>query len=430
MLKSNFKKQGEQNADVANPDIDEDDYRSNVPDGDNSVGAGKARRVVVWLVFIVAIALVYYFIIFQSNSSTVEEYDVNVDGSVLDQQVESSPPPAEETVEILPDNIVDEVAVPLERPELPELPSLPELPDLPDVAEDIYQTEEKKDNIIDPVIIEENPEISDVGDQTLPIENQEREIFVDPRKTPIMAIEGSISPGNSVGYEGNIVDLTGEAIQNPITEVPVAPIERKDLSQTISQGKMLTAILETAINTEIPGEIRGIVNRDVYAEAGNNILIPKGTRLFGTYSTNITRGQARVEISWSRIIRPDGIDVDVSLIASDGYGRSGIEGEVDNQYTATLANAILTSILAVGGAIAADEVSGNDGATTTGNDGSVISTTTASAQVVTQVTTAIVDTVTQMINDSINIRQVIRIPHGTKMMVIVSQDLTLPPYNY
>jgi type IV secretion system protein VirB10 len=191
---------------------------------------------------------------------------------------------------------------------------------------------------------------------------------------------------------------------------------------------MIIAILETAISTEVPGNIRGIVSRNVYAEAGTNILIPKGTRLYGSYSSNVIRGRARVEVSWNKIIRPDGVTTSVSFKASDKFGKSGIEGEVDNHYTATIANALLTSILAVGGAIATDKISGNNSSTTTGSDGSVISTNTASAKVVSQVSGAIVDTVTRMIDDQIDIRPIVRIPHGTKMIVIVNQDITLPPY--
>ena len=96
----------------------------------------------------------------------------------------------------------------------------------------------------------------------------------------------------------------------------------------------------------------------------------------------------------------------------------------------SIANALLTSVLTVGGAMAADAIIDKDASTTTGSDGSVISTASASAQVVTDVTGAIVDTVKEMITDSINIQPTIRIPHGTKMTVIVSSDITLPPYEY
>ena len=103
---------------------------------------------------------------------------------------------------------------------------------------------------------------------------------------------------------------------------------------------MLTAVLETAINTEMPGTVRGIITRDVYGESGNVVLIPRGSRLYGSYSSQITRGQGRVEINWSRLMRADGVDVNVTFNAADQFGRSGIEGDVDNKYGSIIGNSM------------------------------------------------------------------------------------------
>jgi type IV secretion system protein VirB10 len=429
MLKSNFKKQKEQNQE----EEFNDEYQSNIADNKNSVGTPKARKIINILAILAISAAVFYFIFSGKENQEVAEYDAETDGLIIDQETESSPPPPEEDIEILDNNSnpIKEVSdIILEQPELPALPELPDLPNLSE--ENIYEIEEENE-----VEETEQSQTSDLT-QEKPTQQQKEEtnndsssnIEQDPRKTPIMSNNIQLPPGNSVGYKGGIIDLKGNSIQQPISPTPATEVESKDLSNIIAQGKMLTAILENAINTEVPGEIRGIVSRDVYAESGNNILIPKGTRLFGNYSSNVTRGQARVEINWTRILRPDGLEVGVSLKASDQYGRSGISGEIDNQYTSTVANALFTSLIAVGGALATDALINNDSMTTTGSDGSVISTSSASSQVINQVTGAIIDTVTQTIEDSIDIKPVIRISHGTKMTVIVSSDISLPPYKY
>jgi len=429
MLKSNFKKQKEQNQE----EEFNDEYQSNIADNKNSVGTPKARKIINILAILAISAAVFYFIFSGKENQEVAEYDAETDGLIIDQETESSHPPPEEDIEILDNNSnpIKEVSdIILEQPELPALPELPDLPNLSE--ENIYEIEEENE-----VEETEQSQTSDLT-QEKPTQQQKEEtnndsssnIEQDPRKTPIMSNNIQLPPGNSVGYKGGIIDLKGNSIQQPISPTPATEVESKDLSNIIAQGKMLTAILENAINTEVPGEIRGIVSRDVYAESGNNILIPKGTRLFGNYSSNVTRGQARVEINWTRILRPDGLEVGVSLKASDQYGRSGISGEIDNQYTSTVANALFTSLIAVGGALATDALINNDSMTTTGSDGSVISTSSASSQVINQVTGAIIDTVTQTIEDSIDIKPVIRISHGTKMTVIVSSDISLPPYKY
>lgn len=432
MLKSNFKKQEEQDQE----EEFNDEYQSNIADNQNSVGTAKARKIINVLAVLAISSAVFYFIFSGQKTQEVAEYDVKTDGLIIDQEMESSPPPPEEDIEILDDssNPIDKISdIILEQP---ELPALPELPDLPNLSEDnIYEIEEEieEENKVEKPEQNQNPPLNkEQPNQQQEESSDNNSIKQDPRKTPIMTNNIQLPPGNSVGYKGGIIDLKGNSIQQPIASTPAtaAAIERKDLSNIIAQGKMLTAILENAINTEVPGEIRGIVSRDVYAESGNNILIPKGTRLFGTYSSNINRGQARVEINWTRILRPDGLEVGVSLKASDQYGRSGISGEVDNQYTSTVANALFTSLIAVGGALATEALLNDDSTTTTGSDGSVISTSSASSQVINQVTGAIIDTVTQTIEDSIDIKPIIRIAHGTKMTVIVSSDISLPPYKY
>tara|TARA_Y100000389_G_scaffold202536_1_gene248100 strand:+ start:8880 stop:10175 length:1296 start_codon:yes stop_codon:yes gene_type:complete len=431
MLKSNFKKQKEQGQqDVVN---NEDDQESKILTASNSVGSSRAKKLANILILLLSCGVVFYFLLFQENPDDPNQDNTKDIKIELDKELEALPPEKdlnfEEVGDISP--LEQTTNKELERPTLPALPELPVIPDLPEEKE-IYPELEQKDSIksgIDDLPTNSSKKNLST-DQQEKKDNNSKEYYSDPRRTPIMPENIQLPQGNSFGDQNGIRDLSGNAIQQPLAPTPPTVVQNKDLSSIIAQGKMMTAILETAINTEVPGDIRGIVNRDVYAESGNNILIPKGTRLFGSYSSNIARGQGRVEITWNRIIRPDGLDVSISLSASDQYGRSGISGEVDNQYSSTIANALLTSVLAVGGALAADALSGDNSSTTTGSDGSVISTDTASAQVITQVTGAVIDTVTKMIEDSINIQPVIRIPHGTKMTVIVNSDITLPPYEY
>jgi len=42
-------------------------------------------------------------------------------------------------------------------------------------------------------------------------------------------------------------------------------------------------VLETAINSDLPGYTRAIVSRDIRSFDGTNILVPRGSRLIGQY---------------------------------------------------------------------------------------------------------------------------------------------------
>ena len=116
-----------------------------------------------------------------------------------------------------------------------------------------------------------------------------------------------------------------------------------DMSSLIAQGKIIDAVIETAINTDFTGKIRAMITRDIYSESGKIILIPKGSRVIGEYDTGVTYGQDRVTLVWNRIIRPDGIDIAVDSPGVDALGRAGAEALVDNKYFQVLANALMVS---------------------------------------------------------------------------------------
>jgi len=199
-----------------------------------------------------------------------------------------------------------------------------------------------------------------------------------------------------------------------------------NLNMTIAQGKIINSVLETAINTDLPGPLRAIVSRDVYAESGRNIVIPKGSRLIGVYNTNIMRGQSRILIVWTRIIRPDGIDIMVGSPGVDALGRAGIGGLTDNKYAEIFSAAMLTSVISVGVAIGADALINDDSTTTTNTDGSTTSTGGAGAQAaataVNNMGTIGKDIVTKMLD----LKPTITVDQGTLINVFVNKDLTFP----
>ena len=264
------------------------------------------------------------------------------------------------------------------------------------------------------------------------IKQENLDSVLEPRYSPIVVFsdrrEGS--PPLGVGQEKNIIVLKEDDIKKIAkTEKNIEVRMIEDRSRTIAQGKLLSAILETSINTEFPGPVRGIITRDVYGESGREVLIPKGSRLYGTYSAEIKRGQGRVNISWSRLLRPDGISLNISLSASDQSGRAGISGEADNRYSSLVANSLLASVLAVAGTAAAQQVMGGNSQTSTTLNASQGTTTTygnAGNQALYDVTKTIIDIVTGIIKNTIDLNPVIRVPQGTRMTVIVNNDIVVP----
>ena len=309
---------------------------------------------------------------------------------------------------------------------------------IPKTPEQIAQ--EQNQALINQQIIDQqklasqNPISTDAQKNEIEQKKLEEKIKLDPRYTPIIVFSGGYtSPTQAIGNKENIIQVK----KNPISELKESETNIDasyivDSSITIAQGKMISAILETAINTEMPGAVRAVVSRDIFGESGNKILIPRGSRLYGAYSSSILRGQARVQIGWTRLIRPDGVSLNINFTVSDQFGRAGIPGDVDNRYSSVITNSLLTSILTVGGVAAAQKlINNNANSTTTVNQNQGITTTTTNAtnQAVYDVTKTILDTIGQIITNSIDLNPVIRIPQGTKVTVIVNSDIKIPPVN-
>ncbi|MBY0354684.1 MAG: TrbI/VirB10 family protein [Rickettsiales bacterium] len=201
-----------------------------------------------------------------------------------------------------------------------------------------------------------------------------------------------------------------------------------DLSAIIAQGKLIHAVLETAIDTTLPGSLRAIVSRDIYAEQTRNILIPKGSRLIGVYNTGILRGQDRVFIIWTRVIRPDGIDIYVNSPGVDNLGRAGLEGYLDQKYKEIFTGAILTSVIAIGAAAAADSISGGqDVQTTTNTDGSSTSSGDPTSFATLNAVGNISNVGRSVVDGLLDLRPNITVDQGTKVNVFVNRDLYFPP---
>lgn len=120
------------------------------------------------------------------------------------------------------------------------------------------------------------------------------------------------------------------------------------LDKIILEGKLIDAVLETAIHSDLPGMVRAIVSRDVYAESGDRILIPRGSRLTGQYNSQVTKGQSRVFIVWTRAIGPDGIEVALNSGGTDPLGRAGIGGSVNHHFWQIFGASTLLSIIGAG----------------------------------------------------------------------------------
>ena len=151
--------------------------------------------------------------------------------------------------------------------------------------------------------------------------------------------------GSSESEDSNVAfsrQVTGHRVAVSV------PRKGNDLQCKALQGKMLDAELETAINTDLPGQLRAIVSAPLYAEQGRQPLLTAGSRLVGVYNSAVRKGQVRVFAIWNRAIRPDGVEITLDSNATDTLGRSGMVGETDTHFVQTFGMSVLLSIIGAG----------------------------------------------------------------------------------
>ena len=133
---------------------------------------------------------------------------------------------------------------------------------------------------------------------------------------------------------------------------------RVDMSNVITADKPIPAVLARSLVSLGEAPVTAIVERNIYGDSGRNIIIPAGSRVLGGLQEvgedsrfDGTSGGVKIEITWNRIIRPDGISFTIGAAATgDAQGRGGgALGYVDEQlvkkYTLPIVGTLVTSAI-------------------------------------------------------------------------------------
>jgi type IV secretion system protein TrbI len=185
-------------------------------------------------------------------------------------------------------------------------------------------------------------------------------------------------------------------------------------SQYIVQaGAVIPAALITGIRSDLPGQVTAQVTENVFdSPTGKFLLIPQGSKLIGTYDSQVSFGQDRLLLVWTRLILPNGRSIVLERQpGADTQGFAGLEDEVDHHWGRLFGAAALSTLLGVGSELGA---TANDNAIVTAfRRGSVDSLNQAGQQVVRR---------------NLNIQPTLTIRPGFPVRVIVNRDLVLAPY--
>jgi type IV secretory pathway VirB10-like protein len=213
----------------------------------------------------------------------------------------------------------------------------------------------------------------------------------------------------------NMQDRKSAFLNGPVDRKTVSPDRlATPASRYVAQaGAVIPAALVTGIRSDLPGQVTAQATENVYdSPTGRYLLIPQGSKLVGLYDSQISFGQDRVLLVWTRLIMPNGRSIVLERQpGADTQGFAGLEDEVDHHWGRLLTAAALSTVLGVGAEF---------GATT--NDSAIVTALRRGS------TDSLNQTGQQLVRRNLNIQPTITIRPGFPVRVIVNRDLVLAPY--
>ena len=189
----------------------------------------------------------------------------------------------------------------------------------------------------------------------------------------------------------------------------------------LKTGSFIPAVLVTAINSDLPGDVIAQVRENVYDyRTGKNILIPMGTKIIGKYDSSITYGQNRVLLIWQRLVFPNGSTLVLdNMQGVDLLGNAGLKGKTNNHFWKLMRSVLLSSAINMAsGSLESLDVNIEAGSRSRVNIGTGVS---DAAQNIRSIGERIIE-------KDLNRQPTIEIKRGKKFNIFVSKDIILSPY--
>jgi type IV secretion system protein VirB10 len=185
----------------------------------------------------------------------------------------------------------------------------------------------------------------------------------------------------------------------------------------LQAGSVISAALITGLRSDLPGQITAQVTENTFdSPSGRFLLIPQGARLIGTYDSQVTHGQSRVLLVWTRLIMPNGRSMVLERQqGADTGGYAGLEDEVDQHWGELFKAALLSTLLGVGAELGAGADAGS------GNSAVIQAFRRGAGDSLNQ-------TGQQIVRRNLNIQPTLTIRPGFPVRVMVNRDLVLEPY--
>jgi type IV secretory pathway VirB10-like protein len=185
----------------------------------------------------------------------------------------------------------------------------------------------------------------------------------------------------------------------------------------IAPGTVINAVVLSAVDTRLPGQIVARVTQATYdSRYGRYMVIPAGSVLQGQYNSQVKDGQRRVLMAFDTLVTPAGGEVPLgNMTAGDALGRAGLAGTLHTHFFKRMGIATLLAVEAVGMDRLSKQTqvvagSGISGPPPVSSGGQII-----------------VDAANQELKEQFSLGPNITIPAGAPMTIVTTGGIDVPP---
>ena len=240
-----------------------------------------------------------------------------------------------------------------------------------------------------------------------------KQIASQQKMTTSATENGAQPPGKSVNSQQNKLNFLSKDNQKSKTfsEHVLQPLRSP---YELLQGTFIPAVLITATNSDVPGAVKAQVRQNVYdSVTGIHLLIPQGSLLMGEYNSNVAYGQTRVQMVFTRLIRPDGSSIQLSNPQGmEDTGVNGLTGDVNNHWGRIIASAFLVSAFSIPAVV----MSNNNGNWNGGNVAAY------------SMMNGVSQLGNQIVSKNLAVQPTIKLSPGKMLTIMVNKDMIIPPF--
>jgi type IV secretion system protein TrbI len=238
-------------------------------------------------------------------------------------------------------------------------------------------------------------------------------VIAIPETTPVAAESAPATPTPAAAPVASISPAAVAAAEEKNRKDCVDRMDGEVKKYALCEGAVLPAISEFRLVGEFAGPVKAEIASDIFARDGKHLLIPRGTVALGDAKRVGTANQHRMDVSFHRMILPDGRGVTLEkMIALDQAGETALSGKVNRHLVSTFGTAAL-----LGGLAGFSQIGAGSAYTGNGID--------AYRQ---GVASGIGQQGQTVLQQGLNRPPDITVPEGKFLMIYLSDDLHLPEF--